>query len=87
MLTSRQKVNAMKEHKAHDKDTGSAQVQVALLTKQIEELTSHLKKHRKDLHSRRGLLKMVGKRKRLMDYLAKHNPKNYAAVAKKLGLK
>ncbi|MDD5547717.1 MAG: 30S ribosomal protein S15 [Candidatus Pacebacteria bacterium] len=87
MLSTRQKINAMKEVKTHEKDTGSPDVQVALLTKQIEELTSHLKKHRKDNHSRRGLLKMVGKRKRLMDYLVKHKPKNYASLIKKLGLK
>jgi len=87
MLSTRQKVNAMKELKEHETDTGSPAVQVALLTKQIEELTDHLKKHRKDNHSRRGLLKMVGKRKRLLDYLSKKNPKSYTTTIKKLGLK
>ena len=87
MLTTRQKTLVMKEHKAHDTDTGSPEVQIAILTKQIEELTAHLKKHRKDNHSRRGLLKMVGKRKKLLDYLATRKPKNYSAVIKKLGLK
>jgi small subunit ribosomal protein S15 len=87
MLTSRQKQNAMKEIKLHEKDTGSADVQIGLLTKQIEELTTHLKKHRKDFHSRRGLLKMVGKRKKLLDYLAKKKPKSHSALVKKLGLK
>ena len=77
----------MKELKEHETDTGSPAVQVALLTKQIEELTDHLKKHRKDNHSRRGLLKMVGKRKRLLDYLSKKNPKSYTTTIKKLGLK
>ena len=65
MLTTRQKLNILKEHGEHETDTGSPSVQVALLTKNIGELTSHLKKHRKDNLSRRGLLKMVGKRKRL----------------------
>lgn len=87
MLTARQKQNAIKDFKVNDKDTGSANVQVALLTKQIGELTDHLKKHRKDNHSRRGLLKMVGKRKRLLDYLAKNNPKIHSAILKKLDLK
>lgn len=87
MLSTRQKQNAMKEFKVHDTDTGSPAVQVALLTKSIEELTSHLKKHRKDNHSRRGLLKMVGKRKRVLDYLAKTDEKSYNATIKKLGLK
>ncbi len=87
MLTTRQKQNAMKEVKIHDTDTGSPAVQVALLTKSIEELTGHLKKHRKDNHSRRGLLKMVGKRKRLLDYLAENDEKAYNSTIKKLGLK
>jgi small subunit ribosomal protein S15 len=87
MLTIRKKANIIKELKQSDADTGSAEVQVGLLTKQIEELTDHLKKHRKDNHSRRGLLKMVGKRKRLLDYLEKNKPKNYASLVKKLGLK
>lgn len=87
MLSVRQKQNAMKEHKLHDTDTGSPAVQVALLTKNIEELTGHLKKHRKDNHSRRGLLKMVGKRKRLLDYLSETDEKSYHSTIKKLGLK
>ena len=87
MLTTRQKLNILKDHGEHDTDTGSPSVQVALLTKQIDELTAHLKKHRKDGHSRRGLLKMVGKRKRLMEYLSKRNPKSYSVLIKKLGLK
>ena len=87
MLTLRQKQNVVKEHKIHDTDTGSPAVQVALLTKQIEELTGHLKKHRKDNHSRRGLLKMVGKRRKLLDYLSKKDSKTYNSLIKKLGLK
>lgn len=87
MLTTRQKLNVLKEHGEHETDTGSAPVQAALLTKKIDELTGHLKKHRKDNLSRRGLLKMVGKRKRLLDYLAKNNSKSYTNLIKKLGLK
>lgn len=87
MLTVKQKQNAMKEHKIHDTDTGSPAVQVAILTKGIDELTGHLKKHRKDNHSRRGLLKMVGKRKRLLDYLSETDEKAYNSTIKKLGLK
>ncbi len=77
----------MKEHGAHDTDTGSAAVQIGLLSKQVEELTGHLKKHPKDNHSRRGLLKMVGKRRRLLSYLEKTDNKTYNSVIKKLGLK
>ena len=87
MLTSKKKKSVIKEHNIHETDTGSTPVQIALLTKQIEELTGHLKSHPKDNHSRRGLLKMVGKRRRLLDYISKHNPKAYSAVVKKLDLK
>ena len=87
MLTSRQKQNTIKEYKLHESDTGSGEVQIALLTKQIHELIDHLKKHPKDHHLRRGLLKMVSKRKRLLDYLSKDNPKSYSALVRKLGLK
>ena len=87
MLTTRKKLNIIKELKRSDADTGSSEVQVGILTKQIEELTTHLKTHRKDNHSRRGLLKMVGKRKKLLDYLGKTKPKSYASLIKKLGLK
>ena len=68
MLTARQKKTTINKAKAHETDTGSTEVQIALLTKQIEELTLHLKKHNKDHHSRRGLLQMVGKRRRLIKY-------------------
>lgn len=87
MLTQRKKKIVMKEHGEHDTDTGSAAVQVGLLSKQIEELTGHLKKHPKDNHSRRGLLKMVGKRRRLLSYLEKTDSKTYNSTIKKLGLK
>ncbi len=86
-LTLRQKQNIVKEHSLHEKDTGSVEIQVAILTKQINQLADHLKINPKDNHSRRGLLKMVGKRKKLLDYLAKNNQKSYTSIIKKLGLK
>ncbi len=87
MLTPRKKKIIVGEHGAHDKDTGSPQVQIAILSRRIDDLTSHLKKNPKDNHSRRGLLQMVGKRRRLLGYLEKNNPKAHVKVAKKLGLK
>lgn len=87
MLTSRKKANAIKEVKKHDTDTGSAEAQIALLSRQIDELQDHLKKNRKDNHSRRGLLKMVSRRKKFLGYLAKNDKKSYDKVVKKLGLK
>jgi len=87
MLTTRKKQKVVKEYQTHEKDTGSSEVQTALLSKQITELVDHLKHHPKDHHSRRGLLKMVAKRKKLLDYMSKHNPKSYASMVKALGLK
>lgn len=87
MLTKRTKQNIIKEHRTNDADTGSADVQVAMLTKQISELTDHLKVNPKDNHSRRGLLKMVGKRKRLLTYLSRTNAAGYELILKKLNLK
>lgn len=71
----------------HPKDTGSADVQIALLTKRINHLTEHLKIHRKDYHTKLGLLKLVGKRKRLMEYLKREDPQRYSALVKELGIK
>lgn len=87
MLKPRQKTTIIKEYQLHEKDTGSADVQVAILTKEIERLALHLKKHPKDNHSRRGLLKMVARRRRLLEFLEKDDPKRYLKTAKKLGLK
>jgi small subunit ribosomal protein S15 len=87
MLSQRKKKKAIREHGVHDTDTGSAPIQVALLTKRIDELTDHLKHHAKDNHSRRGLLKMVGKRRRLLKYLQRNDTKQYSALIKKLDLK
>lgn len=86
-LTSKQKVRVTKEVRRHDTDTGSAEYQIALFTEKIKKLTDHLKKNKKDFHSRRGLLRMVSRRKKLMDYLARTNEKQYTTVTKKLGLK
>ncbi len=87
MLTKRVKSRIVGEHKTHDKDTGSAQVQIAMTTRQIDELATHLKKNPKDNHSRRGLLKMVSRRRKLLAYLKKHEPSSYEKLIKKLELK
>lgn len=87
MLKTQAKQTIIKKFKAHDTDTGSTGVQIALLSAQIDELAEHLKKNKKDFHSRRGLLKIVANRRSLMRYMEKHQKKDYAAVVKKLGLK
>lgn len=87
MLKTNKKSKIIKDYKVHEKDTGSSDVQVAILTEQIEELTKHLKKHPKDNHSRLGLLKMISKRRKLLDYLMNSDEKRYKKVIKKLGLK
>ena len=86
-LNAKQKAKITKDVVRHEKDTGSPEYQVALFTERIKKLTSHLKKNAKDFHSRRGLLKMVSKRKKLMDYLKKTNEKAHKVLVKKLGLK
>jgi len=87
MLTSRKKQTAIKNAQIHDKDTGSAEVQVSILTKRITELTNHLKTHKKDNHSRRGLIQMVANRRSHLKYLEGSDKKRYSAITKKLGLK
>lgn len=87
MLTKQKKAKVIKETAIHDTDTGSPEVQIALLSKKIDELTSHLKKHLKDKHSRRGLLQMVADRRTHLKYLENSDKKRYNAVVKKLGLK
>ena len=87
MLTKQQKEKTVGENKVHAKDTGSAEVQVALLTARINHLTEHLKGHLKDHASRRGLLMMVGKRSALLKYLAQTAPERYQDLIKKLGLR
>lgn len=87
MLSKRVKENVLKAVRRHDSDTGSPESQVALLTRQIDELSNHLKKHKKDFHSRRGLLQIVADRRKHLKYLEEKDPKKYQAVIKKLGLK
>ena len=87
VITKTKKQKIIAEVASHKTDTGSAQVQIAILTKKIEELASHLKKHAQDNHSRRGLLKMVSERQKHMKYLEKRNPKEFNALMKKLGMK
>lgn len=87
MLTAKKKANAIKDVARHPTDTGSAGVQVAILSKSIDELTKHLKKNAKDNHSRRGLLQMVADRRSHLRYLETNDKRAYNAVVKKLGLK
>jgi small subunit ribosomal protein S15 len=81
------KEEIIQEHRTHDDDTGSPEVQVAVLTRRITHLTEHLREHKHDYHSRRGLLKMVGKRRRLLKYLQKKDVERYRALIAKLGLR
>lgn len=87
MLKKAKKSKIIEEFKSHESDTGSPEVQAAILTEQIKKLTLHLKKHAKDNHSRFGLLKMVAKRKKLIDYLSKEDPERHKKLLKKLELK
>ena len=86
-LTKEKKTEIIKKYQLDDKDTGSVEVQVALLTERINELNEHLKVHKHDYHSNRGLLKMVGQRKSLLSYLAKTDVQRYRDLVKKLGLR
>ncbi len=87
MLTKRVKENVLKEVKRHDTDTGSPEAQVALISRQIEDLSTHLRKHKKDFHSRRGLLQLVADRRSHLKYLKRKNEAAYEALIKKLNLK
>lgn len=87
MLTQEAKNEIMKTYAVHEGDTGSPEVQVALLTARISYLTEHLKEHKKDHHSRRGLLKMVGHRRRLLSYLSKSDIERYRTLIDKLNLR
>jgi len=86
MLSKQKKANAIKKTQKHDTDTGSAEAQAALLTRQIDELAKHLKKHKKDFHSRRGLLQMVADRRKHLKYVRNKDEATYQALIKKLGL-
>ena len=86
-MTKERKQEIINTHKREENDTGSPEVQIAILTERISELTEHLKVHAKDNHSRRGLLKMVGKRRNLLNYLAKKDINRYREIVKKLNLR
>jgi small subunit ribosomal protein S15 len=86
-LTNDKKIDLIEKFQLHDKDTGSPEVQIALLTERINHLTEHLKTHKKDFHSRRGLLKMVGQRRGLLNYLKTNDVDRYQVILKKLSLR
>lgn len=87
MLNNKEKEKIIGEHRVHEKDTGSPEVQVAVLTEQIKRLIVHLKKNPKDIHSKRGLLKMIVKRKKMLKQLKIEDEKRYSSIVKKLNLK
>ena len=87
MAVVEQKEEIIQEHRTHEADTGSPEVQVAVLTRRIGHLTEHLREHKHDYHSRRGLLKMVGRRRRLLKYLQQKDIERYRALIAKLGLR
>ena len=87
MLTTELKTEIIEQSATHEGDTGSPEVQIAILTKRIVLLTEHLKSHKKDHHSRRGLLKMVGQRRNMLDYLRRSDIERYRALGAKLGLR
>lgn len=87
MLTSETKLEIIKKAGRNEKDTGSPEVQISFLTERIKYLTEHFKTHKKDFHSRRGLLKIVGKRRRLLNYLKRRNLEKYREIIKALGIR
>jgi len=87
VLVSEKKKEIISSYRSHDNDTGSPEVQIALLSARIQYLTEHFKSHKKDHHSRRGLLKIVGQRRRILDYLKKKDVERYRAVIQKLGIR
>jgi small subunit ribosomal protein S15 len=87
MLTTEKKSDIAANHRVHASDTGSADVQVALLTERIRQLTEHLRTHRKDHHSQRGLMKIVGRRRRLLRYLSRREPQRYKTLIAALGIR
>ena len=87
MLIPQEKEKIIKNYKLHDLDTGSPEVQIALLTEEIKQLLLHLKKHAKDFHSKRGLLKMVAKRRKFLGYSKEEDARRYNSIIKKIGLK
>ncbi len=87
MITQETKKQVIEDNRLHETDTGSPEVQIAILTRRIAELTEHLKQHPHDHHSRRGLLKMVGNRRNLLNYLTKKDINRYRAIIEKLGIR
>ncbi len=87
MMRKEEKAAVIKANRMHETDTGSPEVQIAVLTKRIADLTEHLKEHKKDNHSRRGLFKMVGRRRNLLNYLKKTDIERYRAIVEKLGIR
>jgi small subunit ribosomal protein S15 len=87
LITAQRKQELLQQFRTHDRDTGSPEVQVAILTTRIGELSEHFKTHEKDHHSRRGLLKLVSQRRRLLDYLKGYDPARYEALIERLGLR
>jgi len=87
LISRETKLRTVESHRVHDKDTGSTEVQVALLTERINELSDHFKVHKKDHHSRRGLLDLVSRRRRLLNYLRRTGPDRYQALIERLGLR
>jgi len=87
MLTTEEKAKIIKKHKIHETDSGSSEVQIGLLSQEIDRLLSHLKKHSKDFASKKGLLRMVAKRKKLLNFLKREDEKRYKAILKEIGLK
>ena len=87
MLDGETKTNLIREYRLHDKDTGSAEIQVAVLTENIKQLTGHLQVNKKDVHSRRGLLGMVSRRRRLLNYLSNEDVNRYQTLIARLGLR
>jgi small subunit ribosomal protein S15 len=86
-MTKEEKLEIVKKFGQNENDSGRSEVQIALLTKRINDLTDHFDKHKKDHHSRRGLMKMVGKRRRLLDYLAEKDIERYRAIIKELNIR
>lgn len=87
MITQDKKREIINNYQLHENDTGSPEVQIVILTERINYLNEHLKKHKKDHHSQRGLLKLVGKRRGLLDYLRNNNPERYRTILQELGLR
>ena len=87
MISAQKKREVIEGHATHEKDTGSPEVQIALLTERIGQLTEHFQTHKQDHHSRRGLVKLVSQRRRLLDYLRGYDPERYRALIQRLGLR